>query len=428
MATRRVGNRRALGDIGNLVGALSATCVVTKAHHQEQQQKLQLLQTKFGAEPVVKSNIHQIQDKGSCEKENVEERRVASSKKKRDHVPQMHGPKSGPMVKEREEEESRRRKLGRRESVSSFGSSMSMETAMSHFDSREDHLNGTFEVEMEEVESPLPSIDELDARNPLAVVEYVDDIYNFYRKSEINGCVPSDYMSNQADINHKMRAILVDWLIEVHHKFELRHETLFLAINLIDRYLSRQSVMRKYLQLVGITGMLLACKYEEISVPLLEDFIYISDRAYTKEDLLKMEKSMLNTLQFDMSVPTPFVFMRRILKAAEFGTKLEMVSFYLMELCMVEYEMLKFPPSLLSAAAVYTGRCILSQSPPWNKTLNYHSTYSEDQLQECVRLMVVLHQNAGQGKLTAVYRKYSISKYSCIALVMKQEQQKFTST
>ncbi|XP_058108152.1 G2/mitotic-specific cyclin-2-like isoform X5 [Magnolia sinica] len=381
MASRPSGNRRALGDIGNIVGALSATYLVTKPQHQQQQNHTNNLieidrpttRRKFGAELTAKNQLHGKATKIIIE-DDPKQSRTASSRKKRNRIPEIHEPKSIQMGEEEEEQEkenTRKKKLERWECGSSFNASMSTETA----------------------ELPLDS--------------------------EINSCVPTNYMSNQTDINHKMRAILVDWLIEVHYKFELMHETLFLAINIIDRYLSRQGVMRKYLQLVGVTGMLLACKYEEICVPLLEDFIYISDGAYTRVDVLKMEKSMLNTLQFNMSVPTPFVFMKRFLKAAESDTKLEMVSFYLMELCMVEYQMLKFPPSLLSAAAVYAGRCMLRRSPTWTKTLRHHSTYSEDQLQECVRLIVELHQNAGQGKLTSVYRKYSFSKNSCIAILMK---------
>ncbi|KAJ8637301.1 hypothetical protein MRB53_011568 [Persea americana] len=436
MAARPSGNRRALGDIGNIVGSLSTTYIVAKGQQQTQQQPLQITQiknftkcngpiTRFGAELASRDQVY---GKVDSQKENVKENRTASSKKKRNRFREAQETRSSViMEKEEEQREPQKKKLEREESDCCSDSSMSMETAESSLDSKEDP-HEICEVEMEEVESPLRCIDKSDHRNPLAVVEYVDEIYSFYRKTEITSCVPTDYMSIQSDINHKMRAILIDWLIEVHHKFELLPETLFLAINLIDRFLSRQRVMRKYLQLVGITGMLLACKYEEVCVPLLDDFVYIADRAYSKEDVLKMEKSMLNTLQFNMSVPTPFVFMRRFLKAAEFDNKLEMVSFYLMELTMMECQMLKFPPSLLSAAAIYMGRCLLRRTPAWDKTLVHHSTYSEDQLQECVRLMVGLHQNAGQGRLTAVYRKYSISKYSCIALLLKHEQQKFTST
>jgi cyclin B len=79
-----------------------------------------------------------------------------------------------------------------------------------------------------------------------------------------------------------MRAILVDWLVDVHAKFKLVNETLFLTINLIDRFLEKTLVSRKNLQLVGVTCMFIATKYEEIYPPDLKDFVYVTDKAYTK--------------------------------------------------------------------------------------------------------------------------------------------------
>lgn len=90
------------------------------------------------------------------------------------------------------------------------------------------------------------------------------------------------YMQRQEDINEKMRAILIDWIIEVHLKFKLLPETLFLTVNLIDRYLEQVQIRRTNLQLVGVTAMLIATKYEEIYGPVVDDFVYITDNAYTK--------------------------------------------------------------------------------------------------------------------------------------------------
>ncbi|XP_073263530.1 cyclin-B2-4 isoform X6 [Populus alba] len=268
------------------------------------------------------------------------------------------------------------------------------------------------EVEMEDVEEePIMDIDGCDKKNPLAVVEYVDDLYNFYKKAEISGCVAPNYMEQQFDINERMRGILIDWLIEVHYKFELMEETLYLTVNLIDRFLAVQPVARKKLQLVGVTAMLLACKYEEVSVPVVEDLILISDKAYSRKEVLAMEKLMVNTLQFNLSVPTPYVFMRRFLKASRDTKQLELLSFFIVELCLVEYDMLKFPPSLLAAAAIYTAQCTLSGTKQWSKTNEYYTSYSEEQLRECSRLMVIFHRNSGTGKLTGVHRKYSTSKF-----------------
>ncbi|KAE9456830.1 hypothetical protein C3L33_11249, partial [Rhododendron williamsianum] len=257
------------------------------------------------------------------------------------------------------------------------------------------------EVEMEDTsEEPVVDIDGNDKKNPLAVVEYIDDIYSYYKKVEV-----------------------------VHYKFELMEETLYLTVNLIDRFLAIQPVVRKKLQLVGVTAMLLACKYEEVSVPVVEDLILISDKAYSRKDVLDMEKLMVNTLQFNMSVPTPYVFMRRFLKAAESDKKddpdrtffemtlnqLELLSFFIIELCLVEYEMLKFPPSLLAAAAVFTAQSALCGYKKWSMTSERHTNYSEDHLMECSRLMVTFHQKAGNGKLTGVHRKYNTSKYGYTA-------------
>jgi cyclin B len=79
-----------------------------------------------------------------------------------------------------------------------------------------------------------------------------------------------------------MRAILVDWIIEVHLKFKLLPETLFITVSLIDRYLEKVQIKRNNLQLVGVTAMLIATKYEEIYAPEVRDFVYITDNAYTK--------------------------------------------------------------------------------------------------------------------------------------------------
>ncbi|KAI3797232.1 hypothetical protein L1987_32487 [Smallanthus sonchifolius] len=265
-------------------------------------------------------------------------------------------------------------------------------------------------------EEPLLDIDDADKGDPLAVVEYIDDIYAHYRKEEISSCVSPSYMSRQHDITYRMRGILIDWLIEVHYKFELMEETLYLTVNLVDRYLERQIVTRKQLQLVGVTAMLLACKYEEISVPIVDDFIVISDKAYTRAEVLEMEKEMMNTLQFNLSVPTPFVFIKRFLKAANSYKELELLSFYLIDLCLVEYEMLKFPPSLLAAAAVFTAESTLNRSKQWTKTSEFHSQYSQNHLLECSKMMVGLHQKAGgTGKLVAVFKKYSTSKFGHVA-------------
>ncbi|KAH0916243.1 hypothetical protein HID58_030689 [Brassica napus] len=269
--------------------------------------------------------------------------------------------------------------------------------------------------EDEEEEEGVINIDACDEMNPLAVVEYINDIYDFFKKSEELSCVPPNYMDNQQDLNERMRGILIDWLIEVHYKFELMEETLYLTVSVIDRFLAVHQIVRKKLQLVGVTALLLACKYEEVSVPVVDDLILISDKAYTRREVLDMEKLMANTLQFNFSLPTAYVFMRRFLKAAQSDKKLEVLSFFIIELCLVEYEMLEYTPSKLAASAIYTARCTLNGFEEWSKTCEFHTGYKEEELLECARKMVGFHQKAGTGKLTGVHRKYNTSKFSYAA-------------
>ncbi|KAL3321769.1 hypothetical protein AABB24_039403 [Solanum stoloniferum] len=272
------------------------------------------------------------------------------------------------------------------------------------------------EIEMEEIEkTSIVDIDSADKKNILAVVEYIDGIHAYYKKIESSACAPPNYMEQQFDINDRMRAILIDWLIEVHYKFELMEETLYLTVNLIDRFLAVQPVVRKKLQLVGVTALFLACKYEEVSVPVVQDLILISDKAYTGIEVLEMEKLMINTLQFKLSVPTTYVFMKRFLKAAQSDKKVELLSFFMTELCLVEYETLRFPPSMLAAAAIFNAQCTLGVAKEWTKTCEKYSNYTRDQLLECSKLMVTFHQKAATGRLNAVHRKYSISKYGFVA-------------
>lgn len=129
------------------------------------------------------------------------------------------------------------------------------------------------------------NVDERDRDDPLCATGYVQDMYNHFREKELITSVRPLFMENQPHINERMRSILVDWLVEVHLKFKLVPETLYLTVNLIDRFLEREKVSRPRLQLVGVTSLLIASKYEEIYPPELRDLVYICDQAYTRQDV-----------------------------------------------------------------------------------------------------------------------------------------------
>nr|AIZ68199.1 G2/mitotic-specific cyclin S13-7-like isoform X1 [Albuca bracteata] len=262
---------------------------------------------------------------------------------------------------------------------------------------------------------PVPDIDASDVGDQLAVVDYVEDLYKFYKLVE-NSCRPHDYMGSQVEINEKMRAILGDWLIEVHHKFELMPETLYLTFHIIDRYLSMEQVLRRELQLVGVSSMLIASKYEEIWAPQVEDFMCISDRAYSQGQILGMEKSILNKLEWSLTVPTPYVFLARFIKAAMCDKEMEHMVFFFAELGLLQYSMVTHCPSMFAASAVYAARCTLKKTPLWTDTLKHHTGFSETQLMDCAQILVNSHSATPEGKLKAVYKKYSSVELGAVAL------------
>ncbi|KAH9621684.1 hypothetical protein KSS87_015227, partial [Heliosperma pusillum] len=268
-------------------------------------------------------------------------------------------------------------------------------------------------------EELVVNIDEGSMEDELAVVEYVEDIYKFYKLAE-NESRLRDYMGIQPDINEKMRAILVDWLIEVHHKFELRQETLYLTINIIDRFLSMKAVPRKELQLVGIASMLIACKYEEIWAPEVNDFVQISDKAYVREQVLAMEKAILGKLEWYLTVPTPYMFLTRYVKASvPADLEMEKMVYFFAELGMMNYSTtIKYPPSLLAASSVYAARSTLNSDLSWTETLKHYTGYSETQLKECAKQLASFHSSASapEHRLKAVYKKYSKPEVASVSL------------
>jgi len=257
-------------------------------------------------------------------------------------------------------------------------------------------------------------IDQNDYDDPQAVVEYVNEIYLYLMVKEKDRVDPR-YLCIQIDINEKMRAILVDWLVEVHRMFKLLPETLFLGISIIDRFLSMKPIARDILQLVGITSMLIASKYEEIYSPECNDFVYISDGAYTKQQILHMEQNILNTLNFNITHPSSLHFLRRYSKAGGSDYTLHTICKYLIEVILIDVKFLKYPPSLQAAASVYLGRAMTGKSPLWTPTLEHFSTYAEPMVRECALDMNELLKKSKNSTLKAIRKKYSLPKFGQVS-------------
>nr|SVE79951.1 EOG090X013U [Daphnia magna] len=164
---------------------------------------------------------------------------------------------------------------------------------------------------------PIEDID-LERDNPQLVSYYAKDIYSYLRQLEKSYLIGAQYMDVDGyTIRPTMRTILVDWLIDVHGRFKMLQETLYLSISVMDSFLQVDSTInRRELQLVGLTAMLIAAKFEETWAPEINDFVYMSDKAYTSKDVLAMECRMLQKLDFRLGRPLPLHFLRRNTQAA----------------------------------------------------------------------------------------------------------------
>ncbi|CAM9273656.1 unnamed protein product [Scytosiphon promiscuus] len=256
-------------------------------------------------------------------------------------------------------------------------------------------------------------IDLRDADEPLAVTEYVEDLYVFLREREVATRVDRGYMAGQPHVNERMRSILIDWLVEVHLKFKLVPDTLYLTVYLIDKYLELEKVTRQNLQLVGVTAMLLASKYEEIYPPQIRDLVFITDRAYNREQILEMESTMANALEFRLTVPTIYCFLLRYLKAAHADKKIVQLSCYVAERMLQEVTMLDYLPSVVACCAIYVARKNMGRTC-WSPTLEKYTKYHVEDLMPCLtEISRVLNQEGGD--LEAVKKKFSSSKFGSVA-------------
>ena len=112
--------------------------------------------------------------------------------------------------------------------------------------------------------------------------------------------------------------------------------------------------------------MFIASKYEEIYPPDLRDFVYVTDKAYTKKEILKMEGDILKELNFNVTVSSSYIFLQRYSKLMNSDEKTYMMARYLLELSLIEYAMIKYTPSNIAASAVYLAGKIFKVKNTWN--------------------------------------------------------------
>ena len=258
--------------------------------------------------------------------------------------------------------------------------------------------------------------------------DYLNIIYYNLLKEEEKGIEPKadyTYMKRQKEINDKMRSILIDWIIDVHFKFGFTDETLFMTISIIDRYLSITQISRSNFQLLGITALMISCKHEEIDLPKIDDFIYITDNAYVKDEVIKMENDVLSKLNFSFLYPSPIKFFEYLSFHFNFTKKQHMMGKYLMESFLLDVKNAKYKPSIISCACAYIVMKFF-------KMQNYHESYdkkfynleeskgkfTESNIKECAKDICLYVDNINKTNYQACVKKYSKPEQENVAVII----------
>lgn len=269
-------------------------------------------------------------------------------------------------------------------------------------------------------------LDEEDFDDPLMVSEYVNEIFPYLHELEKKTLPDPAYLLKQTQLKPRMRSILVDWLVEMHQRFRLLPETLFLAINIMDRFMSVEVVQIDKLQLLATGSLFIAAKYEEVFSPSVKNYAYFTDGSYTEEEILEAEKYILTILNFDMNYPNPMNFLRRISKADDYDVQLRTLGKYLLEVTIVDHKFIGILPSLCSAAAMYIARLILKKDPVWNGNLiHYSGGYRVEDMRECIEL--IFNYLIGPIEHDEFYKKYSSRKFMKASLVCRSWAKKFVN-
>lgn len=211
--------------------------------------------------------------------------------------------------------------------------------------------------------------DDIDAedRDEFSASDYVTSIFKYYRERE-SQFVVDDYLRRHTHLNKLMRLLLIDWMVEVQQQLEFNHEVLYLSVKLIDLYLNSRHIEKEKLQLLGGAAMFVACKFEERMPPIIDDFIFVSDNAYDRNELIKMEIEILKTVRFDIGVPLAYTFLRRYSKCIKADMRFLTLARYILELSLQEYDFAYISDSAKAGAALYLAMKMAA---------NYDRTYKE---------------------------------------------------
>ena len=260
-------------------------------------------------------------------------------------------------------------------------------------------------------------------RDEQSVNEYIDEILNnlIEEEKKIKYEINPNYFQYQNEINQDMRSILIDWLIDVHNKLSFKEETIYIAIYIMDSYLSKKFIQRKRFQLLGITSLILASKLNEIYIRRISDYVFITDKAYTVDEIKYMEEDISKTLNFKFLVPSSLSFYEIISEKIGISEDSDKFHFgeFLIQSFLIDFRSLYYSYSTISCACCYI---IMKFNKMKNYQISYNNQYysikynnmNENRsniVKDCAKNICVVITEMFNSKLQSTIKKYSQCKF-----------------
>lgn len=243
--------------------------------------------------------------------------------------------------------------------------------------------------------------------NSQMMPEYRQDIMRHLKMSE-HLFAPTNYISSLTEITDQNRKVLVDWLLEIHYKYRMLPQTLYLCVSLLDRFLvKRPQTRRRQVQVVGTCCLLLASKFEEVeAAPTISDLVAVMGEAGSVEEVRETENQVALTLDFSLVVPTPFQFLILFASAADVDHDTDefFLSMFFLDCTLLDAQFLVLRPQQRAATAFYLACAKLKITKNWAQIWQF----VEDDVRYWAQ---ALNHWFPKYKDLAVFRKYKRVSY-----------------
>ena len=251
---------------------------------------------------------------------------------------------------------------------------------------------------------------------------HISKIVQHIGENEGKCSVKLDYFKKkQKQVDPKMREVLVDWLMEVHSRYKMRDETIFLAVRLIDKYLSLRPIEYDRFQLLGTASLMIAAKYEEIYPPKVKDFVYICANAYTRADVLKMEARILHLVNFDLVFPTSVQFFGFFRKLFKFEDTIKNLTLYILYGSLVSQNFCQTNPRLLAYSAVIMANKAFKNYEGIKKFKeSVVGKFKDSDVNLCIFQIYNMMLSMKKSELSALRTKFSSEKYGNISQIQQR--------